>query len=196
MLSEELQDKIEKIATDVNSESEKYQLIHACSAIENLMNEKYQKTYEAEIEELKEKIKICSVGSDDFKELINKVNDIKRESRKKHVTISVNYLSSLIGKNARTTRIGTYFMISLPKEMEKIRNDDGTIDYDKMKEVRALMAHELGHVILHADLISEQGVGTMNQTKEEEAEVFAATVLKLRRDRNRQIFEDKGYEKF
>lgn len=190
------QQEIKEIATNVNLESEKYQLIHACSAIENLMNEKYKKNYEEAIDKLKGRIKECSVGSDTFNELIKKVSDIKDESRKNRVTISINYLSSLTGKNARTTKIGTYFMISLPKEMEQIRKEDGTIDFEKMKELRNLMAHELGHILLHSDFINEKGIKPMNHSIEEEAELFADTVIELRRERNKQIYDSRSYENF
>ena len=57
------------------------------------------------------------------------------------------------------------------------------------------MAHELGHILLHTDYINEDGVVDEDGNKEEESNYFADTVLELRRERNRNFYSDKNYEK-
>ena len=57
------------------------------------------------------------------------------------------------------------------------------------------MAHELGHILLHTDYINEDGIIDEDGNKEEESNYFADIVLELRRQRNRDFYSDKNYEK-
>ena len=83
----------------------------------------------------------------------------------------------------------------MPKELEQIRNSNGDFHYAKMKDLRMLMAHELGHILLHTDCINEDGLIDEDGNKEEESNYFAETVIALRRQRNRNFYSNQNYEK-
>lgn len=198
MLSEERKQEILDQAKKVNDISEEYQLIHACFAVQKIINEHINGMYQNKFEELRQCLLKENLDSDGVAQVLQKKQELETENRRKRINISIRYIDSLTGFNATTTRVGTYknsFIISLPKELEHIRSDEGAFDYDKMKKLRKLMAHELGHILLHTDYINEDGVVDEDGNKEEESNYFADTVLDLRRERNRNFYSDKNYEK-
>ena len=198
MLSEERKQEIFDQAKKVNDISEEYQLIHACFAVQKIINEHINGLFQNKFEELRQCLLKEDLDSDGVAQVLQKKQELETENRRKRINISIRYIESLTGFNATTTRVGTYknsFIISLPKELEHIRSDIGAFDYDKMKKLRKLMAHELGHILLHTDYINEDGVVDEDGNKEEESNYFADTVLELRRERNRNFYSDKNYEK-
>lgn len=198
MLSEERKQEIFDQAKKVNDISEEYQLIHACFAVQKIINEHINGLFQNKFEELRQCLLKEDLDSDGVAQVLQKKQELETENRRKRINISIRYIESLTGFNATTTRVGTYknsFIISLPKELEHIRSDKGAFDYDKMKKLRKLMAHELGHILLHTDYINEDGVVDEDGNKEEESNYFADTVLELRRERNRNFYSDKNYEK-
>lgn len=78
--------------------------------------------------------------------------------------------------------------------MENPRKEDGKINFDLLQRLRKLMAHELGHIVLHSWILSPCNEG-INDGSEEEVECFANNLIGLRRDRNAEIYEDQYYEK-
>jgi len=198
MLSEERKKEIYEQAEQVNLMSEGYQLIHACFAIQKIINEHINSTYEKIFTGFREKLLNEDTDNDTIETLLQKKRELEKENRKKRINISIRYLSSLVGANATTTRVGTYkntFIISLPEELQHVRCKNGEFDYDKMKTLRMLMAHELGHILLHTDYINEDGIVDEDGNKEEESNYFAQILLDLRRERNKQFYSHNNYEK-
>ena len=198
MLSEERKREIYNQAKRVNDVSEEYQLIHACFAVQKIINEHINSLFQNKFDELRSRLLKEDLDSDGVAQVLQKKKELELENRRKRINISIRYIESLVGFNATTTRVGIYknsFIISLPKELEHIRRSDGTFDYAKMKNLRKLMAHELGHILLHTDYINEDGIIDEDGNKEEESNYFPDTVLALRRQRNRNFYSDKNYEK-
>lgn len=198
MLSEERKKEIYEQAKKVNTVSEEYQLIHACYAVQKIINEHINRVYAEKFKEIREKLMDEDIDSDTTETLLKKKHELDKENQKSRINISIRYIDSLTGFNATTTRIGTYkntFIISLPKELGNIRSDSGEFHYDKMKSLRRLMAHELGHVLLHTDYINEDGVDDKDGNMEEESNYFAEVILNLRRERNKNFYSDSNFEK-
>lgn len=197
MLSEERKKEIYEQAVNVNTVSEEYQLIHACFATQRIINEHINSVYENKFKEIRQQLMSEDIDSDTVDSLLIKKRELEKENRKKRINISIRYIDSLTGFNATTTRVGTYkntFIISLPKELEQIRDDEGEFDYSKMKSLRRLMAHELGHILLHTEYINEDGIDDEDGNKEEESNYFAEVILNLRQQRNKKFYSDKNYE--
>lgn len=197
MLSNERKQEIYNQAVHVNSIAEGYQLIHACFAIQQIINDHINKAYQTKFNELKNQLKEEDDDGDSLERLLQKKRELEKESRKSRINISIRYISALTGCNASTTRVGTYkntFIISLPAELEHIRNDNGEFDYQKMKTLRKLMAHELGHILLHTDYINEEGIVDEDGNKEEESNYFADTVIELRQARNKKFYSNHSFE--
>lgn len=198
MLSTERKQEIYNQAKKVNDVSEHYQLIHACFAVQNIINEHINGSFQKKFDELREQLLQEELDSDGVTRVLQKKRELETENRRQRINISIRYIDSLTGFNATTTRVGTYkntFIISLPKELEKIREIEGAFDYEKMKSLRKLMAHELGHILLHTDYINEDGIIDEDGNKEEESNYFADAILDLRRQRNRNFYSDKNFEK-
>lgn len=197
MLSQEQKNDIFNKVMQINQVSEGYQLIHACFAAQKIINDQINESYKKKFAELREQLLNAGNDDDTLTTLLNKKKELEIESRKSRINISVQYTSSLTGKNATTTRVGTYkntFTISLSDELRNIRNEDGTFDYEKMKALREVMAHELGHIVLHADCINEEGLQDIDANKEEESDFFSETVLELRKKRNKLFYSSKAFE--
>ena len=198
MLTEERKLEIQKQAVLVNSESEKYQLVHACSAIEKILKNQLHAIYQQEFSRLRKAIREES-DVDKREQYMQEAKELMAESNKR-VRIAIEYLEELNEDSARTTRTkNNLFTIVLPKCMQEVRGIDGHIDVEKMKSIRRLMAHELGHILLHAGSImpgDQNGTETMREDMEEEADWFADELIKLRQERNREIYNNDNYTKF
>lgn len=199
MLSDKRVAEIHECAEKVNRMAEGYQLIHACFAVQKIINERINNLYAKKFDEIRSELSDDSIDMDKATQLLEEKRRLEMENRKKRISISVRYISSLKGMNARTTCVGTYknsFVISLPEELSCIRDESGEFDYDKMRGLRWLMAHELGHIILHTENINEDGFDECDTDKEEESNCFAKKILELRRERNKKLFDDKNFDKF
>ncbi|MBR4083258.1 MAG: ImmA/IrrE family metallo-endopeptidase [Lachnospiraceae bacterium] len=198
MLSPERKEEILEQAKRVNSVAEGYQLIHACFAVQKIINEHINRSFQDKFSDLRERLLKEDLDSDEVEKILQKKKELELENRRTRINISIRYIDTLTGFNATTTRVGTYknsFIISLPKELEHIRKCDGEFDYIKMKNLRTLMAHELGHILLHTDYIDEEGIIDEDGNREEESNYFAEVVMELRRERNRSFYSNQNYEK-
>lgn len=198
MLTTERRDEILKQAELVNNCSEKYQLIHACYAIEKILQEQLHIAYQQEFNRLRKSIQEDK-DTDKVNQYMQEAYELMKESNKK-VRITIEYLEQIRENSARTTRTGNnVFCIALPLCMQNVRNPDGHIDVQKMKAIRHLMAHELGHVILHSDAIipgNQNGTELMERNMEMEADCFADELIRLRQKRNEEIYKNENYKKF
>lgn len=185
-------DCIKNLAAEVNKVSEKYQLIHATFAIEKLIEEKLHQNVNTEIAEIRKQLTI-ETDKDAQERLFKKVQELKADVGSK-VRIIVEYLPQIEDNSARLTRSSrNNFMIFLPKSMENIRKSDGTIDFERMGRLRKLMAHELGHIVLHTGILYPCE-DLPDEEKENQAELFAITLIELRKKRNAEIHSDDHFK--
>jgi hypothetical protein len=76
--------------------------------------------------------------------------------------------------------------ISLPEKLIKdIKTDDNTLQKEHINKIKKTMAHELAHIVLHADLLpkySMSGSKSLDKYYDWEANVFAEELLRLFRN--------------
>ncbi len=183
---------IKNLAAEVNKVSEKYQLIHATFAIEKLIEDKLHHNVNAEIAKIRKRL-VTETDKDAQERLFKKVQELKTDVGSK-VRIIVEYLPQIQDDSARLTRSSrNNFLIFLPKGMENIRNADGTINFERMGRLRKLMAHELGHIVLHTGLLCPCE-NLSDDEREKQAELFATTLVELRKKRNAEIHSDDHFK--
>lgn len=183
---------IKNLASEVNKISEKYQLIHATFAIEKLIEDKLRKTVNTEIAAIRNQL-TQETDKDVQDRLFKKVQELRTDVGSK-VRIIVEYLPQITDDSARLTRSSrNTFLIFLPKSMENVRKSDGTIDFERMGRLRKLMAHELGHIVLHTGILCPKETLT-DEEKESQAELFAVTLIELRKERNEEIYANAHYK--
>lgn len=188
MLTEEY---IKSLAAEVNKISEKYQLIHATFAIEKLIEDKLRKNINEEIANIRRQLTL-ETDKDVQDRLFKQIQELRTDMGGR-VRIIVEYLPQIEDDRARLTRSGrNTFWIFLPKSMEDIRKSDGTIDFGRMSRLRRLMAHELGHIVLHTGILFPCE-NLPDEEKECQAELFATELIDLRKDRNEEIYSDCHY---
>lgn len=185
---------IEELVETVNNTSEKYQLIHATFAVEKLFQEKKRQESNERIIELRKQL--MEENDPDRQKAIHREAKELQKGEDKRIRILVNYISQLLETSARITQTpNNTFIISLPKSLENIRNENGIIDFEKMKKLRKLMAHELGHIVLHTGIFElESAPECVSIDEEEEANVFSERLIELRRERNTEIYRDDHYK--
>lgn len=182
-------------AKKVNDLSEKFQLIHATYASERLIRQVMKEHFEKELSGLSQKIKNCSSGMLD--ELSEEKRSLEDAMKRRICAISVDFVD-ISTDRARTVKINNSFTIYLPRELQDhIKDEHGKRDYEVMRKIRKMMAHELGHLALHTDALMEENntVGTLafqDGEREAEADLFGEDLLERRRIRNQEIFEDGG----
>lgn len=185
-------DYIKSLAAEVNKISEKYQLIHATFAIEKLVEDKLRENVNAEIAQIRKRLAL-ETDKDAQERLFRQVQELRTDVGSK-VRIIVEYLPQIEDDSARLTRSSrNTFLIFLPKSMENVRNSCGTIDFERMRRLRKLMAHELGHIVLHTGILCPEENLT-DEEKEEQAELFAVTLIELRKQRNEEIYSNAHYK--
>lgn len=183
---------IKSLAAEVNKISEKYQLIHATFAIEKLVEDKLRENVNAEIAQIRKRLAL-ETDKDAQERLFKQVQELRTDVGSK-VRIIVEYLPQIEDDSARLTRSSrNTFLIFLPKSMENVRNSSGTIDFERMRRLRKLMAHELGHIVLHTGILCPEENLT-DEEKEEQAELFAVTLIELRKQRNEEIYSNAHYK--
>lgn len=183
---------IKNLAAEVNKISEKYQLIHATFAIEKLIEDKLRENVNTEIAAIRNRLAL-ETDKDVQDRLFKQVQELRTDVGSK-VRIIVEYLSQIEDDSARLTRSSrNTFLIFLPKSMENVRKPDGTIDFERMGRLRKLMAHELGHIVLHTGILCPKETLT-DEEKEAQAELFAVTLIELRKERNEEIYANAHYK--
>lgn len=196
MLEQAKADRIQELAAQVNETSEMYQLIHAMFAIEKMYRDNNSSQYKAKVGQILNRLSNPALGAEERENLVREAKNLK-ESYNKKINILVDYIPQIQGNSARITWTqNNTFMIVLPKSMESTRGTDGKINFEVLSTLRKLMAHELGHIVLHSGLFDfpcgVQGGHKqieISAVSEEEAELFADALISLRRDRNAEIYE-------
>ena len=194
----EIKDK----ACNITKVSEQYQLIHATYAARSMIKNMVMNHYKAQYDELSERISMkIKAGANIEKDLKEKA-ELETKTKQSSFHIDVEYIDTRTEDMARVIKIDNAFVINLPKSLaNKIFDGDGNYDYDTLYKIRCLMAHELGHLILHTDeLLRIEGTqGSMDLSDDEyenEAKYFADELIELRRKRNERFYRERAYKNF
>lgn len=185
-------------AKDINDRSEQFQMLHATYASQEYVKLIVQDFYKEQLAEIKNEIKGKAERGLDTEKELEQARELKDLINQNRFVIHIGYMNISDENMARVTKTGKVFYILLAKSLkDKIHRPDGGLDYGVIKKIRELMAHELGHIVLHTrEILAEDGTqGTLNiktDDHEREACLFAEELLELRRKRNRRIRKDGG----
>lgn len=183
--------EVKEKAKAIDEESTMYHLSHAVLAC----NVKLRGIFR---EYTKEKLK-------ELNATLIRAKELGEESAKKEALIAMGNLQKpgqvyveyiQMAKDAgRSSRVGNQLVIYLPLSLAKETiNADGSYNPHAVKKLRKIMAHELGHIVLHTkELLSLSGTqGTKDITREQEeheACIFAKELLELREKRNSLLYK-------
>ena len=187
------QQEIHDKAAEVSRISLDYHFTHAVFACNKLLEDDFKRKRKKETSRL----------NDDLKKAYRKKEDSRVKLLKKKIAslnlpkyrIFVDYVGFKDPEAARVVRTENQLIISLHKSLcDNTKNADGSYDPSAVQKLRYIMAHELGHIILHTDeLLSTEGTqGSKDITGEEEvkerleqeASCFAEELMRLRLERN------------
>lgn len=194
----EIRDKAKEITTA----SEKFQLIHATYAARSMIKDMVMDYYKGKYKELAERIHDRMKRGLDIENEINEKNELMAKVKQNNFYIDVEYIETRTEDMARVIKIENAFVINLPKSLAKrIFDSDGNYNYDVIQKIRKLMAHELGHLILHTDELlhiegTQGSIELSDDEREREATYFADELIQLRRERNDRFYRDKAYKTF
>jgi hypothetical protein len=199
------EDNAKQKAKLVNDISRHYHLSHAVFACNKILESEFKDYLETKTAKLRERLLAAEKSNDQDRiaEILRDTDRLKRPFR-----IYVDYFGYSDDENmvrARAVHLAdsNQFVIYLPKALlDKSINEARTYNADVVKRLRRLMAHELGHIILHTkELLDDQGTqgSTLlsgNADTEREADIFADELLHLRRERNGGLFTTGIWEMF
>lgn len=178
--------KPEDYANAMHKYSQYRLLSHTRDACEKFIYQNEQKHYKTELDALKERLK-KSNNDEDEKAILSEIDRVKREFDKHSVHITINYSRS--NRTARTVRKNNGFAIVIP-----------TPDFESKESIttaRSLIAHELGHIVLHTEeLIKTDGRGSYllnSPEKETEADIFSDRILELKKEFYEKVCSEKRY---
>lgn len=198
MLNSTKRSEIRQKALDVTKASEKFQLSHATYACQAIIRDLVIDSFKAKYDDLSEQIGDRIRHELDYDEQLEERNRLEMLIRQKSFSIDVAYIETTSEDAARVIKLDNAFVINLSKDLERnIFDKDGNYNYDVIRKIRHLMAHELGHLILHTDELlnidGTQGSKLINdEEKEDEASCFGEHLIELRKERNAKIYHDGG----
>ena len=194
--------EIRNKAAEITKESEKYQLIHATYAARSMIKSMVMNYYKEKCDELSQRIQDRLKKGLDIENETNEKKDLLTKAKQSSFHIDVEYIDTKTEDMARVIKIENAFVINLPKSLAlKVFKEDGSYNYEVIQKIRRLMAHELGHLILHTDELlhieSTQGSKIISvDDREMEAKYFADELITLRRERNERFYKDRAYKSF
>ena len=200
MLPEDVKQK----AKQVNDTSLDYHLSHAIFASNKITAKEFENYISERGKELKERL-LAAEKISDSKAREARIAEISKEIDHlgKPYRIHVEYLR---GDNVKGRAVflpeSNQFIISLPESMlHQSRNKDGSYILSGVKALRELVAHELGHIVLHTErfLQNHTTQGTLmlrGPQEEEDANLFAQELLALRYKRNEGLFTTGNWKAF
>lgn len=197
----EREKEIKLKAGEVTEVSEQFQLIHATYACQTLIKKLVMDDLKQQYDELSKKIEEKMQLGCDYKEELKEKQRLDILIQQKAFHIDVAYIETTTEDAARVIKIDNAFVINLSRSLaNRIFDAKGEYNYDVIRKIRELMAHELGHLILHtSDLLqinSTQGSKLIvDSEKETEADYFGECLLELRKLRNEKLYQDGGAHK-
>ncbi len=187
-------------AQEVNRISLQFHLAHASLACETIIQGELQKKFRKELSDIQSKKKNAQKRNDiaAFGELCQQ--EVKLEKRNT-VRIYIEYIKGLeINKNSgRVVFHNNHFIINIPEALLNDSVGEGYLYTESAKKLREIMAHELGHIVLHYEEIMKKA-GTQGThsvefkgCKDEEAKAFSEELLRLRAERNNAIINNNSF---
>jgi len=176
-------------AHEVNNISLDYHLTHAVFACDRLLADEFKKADGEKTKKLNRELQDAYRKKD-----INNIARVMRETKAlsvKKYRIFVDYIDMSLDAG-RVVKAENKLIISLPKKLAMdARDESGNFKTDGVQKLRKVMAHELGHIVLHTEaLINNDNLkGSLDLTgdEEQEAETFAIELLRLRHERNERL---------
>ena len=170
-----------------------YHLSHAVFACNKIVEDILKRHSQKKIESLKMELQKAEENNDATK-IAKIISDIQYFSRP--FRIYVEYVPEMDIEGGRVVRLPptNQFIISLPEKLLKNSwNKDGSYNTDGIRTLRHRMAHELGHIALHIEELLKddgtQGSISLTDNAEDEADIFAAELLRLRHERNEMLYK-------
>lgn len=196
------ENQIKAKAKEISDISEEYQMIHATHACQKLIEDKIRRGHKAQYDTLSKRIRDKIEKGEEFEHEMKEKKRLEDIIRERKFYLDVAYLSSLSSENeARVVKINNAFVIylsrALANRVTRVTNGQKKNDYEVIRKIRHLMAHELGHLALHTDdllkIDSLQGSKLITDSvKEDEANCFGEELIELRKQRNKKIHDDGG----
>lgn len=191
MLETERKNKIKSIANHIFKKSKNYFLSHSVMAVEKYIYYKIKKDSNDELQEIANEIKKKRGKlTKERKAILEKrKNYILKNSSRFHIFVDYIDISEDSGRAILVNNKN--IEISLSKSL--IEEED---NLDKHKKLRKILAHELGHIMLHRHLLDKSTNGTQNintHNEEIEANLFATTLLELKSKFYKETLENKEY---
>lgn len=188
------ENEVTAIANEIGELSKDYYLAHSIVASEKKIENVLKGIFSEEIQMLKKKIRDTD-NPDKIKELSKDKEILETLLKTSRSHIFVDYIENMSSGSARVIKTGHHLTISLPKCL-----NDKSDDY-KLKQLRKLIAHELGHIVLHTkEVIAIDSLNGSKEIKEpdkeQEADYFAEQLIKHRREHYTMILTEKKYLKY
>lgn len=194
MLTSKRRNEIRDKANNIIKSSDKYHFIHATYACQRMIKDMVSSFYKTECLKLsgkiREKTKNGGEIPDDLNEEYERLMILAKEGR---AHIDVDFIDTSTEDEARAIKTTNAFVINLPKSLaERVTYENGSFNKEAVRKIRELMAHELGHIMLHTDeLLKIEGTQGSKEIsegeKEEEARFFAEKILEMRTQRNEDL---------
>jgi len=192
---EERVKEIKDIAKRVYCISFNYHLTHAVFGSDGFLLQSRKEKYNAELKDLNEKLQVAIREKNTVEEdtLKAKADQLLKDLKKRKYRILIDYVDMDDPDGGRVISIEDNLLIQLPlKHTLNIKDKStGELQTEAVKKVRNIMAHELGHIILHNNLLSEfklQGSEHPDlKSVDWEAKVFATELLRLYRKKDHRI---------
>ena len=175
-----------------------YHLSHAVFACNKTVEDIIKRHSQEKIDSLKKDLQKAEENNDNAKiaEIMSNIHELSRPFR-----IYVEYVPEMDIEGGRVVRLQltNQFIISLPEKLLRNSwNENGSYNADGIRALRQRMAHELGHIALHIEELlkddSTQGSISLTGDVEDEADIFAAELLRLRHERNEMLYKAGVYK--
>ena len=181
------QEDVNTKAGEVSRISLNYHFTHAVFACNKLLEDKFKSSHK-KTSKLKEKLE-DAYRKKNKGEISKLVKDINTLSIPKY-RIFVDYVDLSTPEAARVVKAEDKLIITLPKALsESTRTTSGTYNPTVVYNLRRIMAHELGHIVLHTDTLlsidDANGSNNITGQLEIEADWFAEELMRLRLERNK-----------
>jgi len=179
--------EIKAIAKKVYDLSFNYHLTHAVFGSDGLLFRNRKEAYKTELTELNKNLQTAK--REENKALVASLEaqaqKLLKGIKKRKYHILVDYVAMDDINGGRVINLDDNLHIQLSNKLTSHIYDDATIETQEanVEKVRKIMAHELGHIVLHADQLPPDAIeGSHNKKIENvdwEAKVFATELLHL-----------------
>jgi len=184
---------IKAIAKKVYNISFDYHLVHAVFGSDGLLFINRKENYKDQLIEINKKLQAAKRENNTGleTELKAEAEELLRNIKKRKYYILVDYVALNDLDGGRVVNLDNNLHIQLSQKLtENIREKAaGELQKETVENIQNIMAHELGHIVLHAEQLPSSNLqGSYNETLKDvdwEAQVFATELLHLYRKKDR-----------